>query len=97
VTELLPYAAAALLVLLWIRVELISKQLTNLRQELAALLRHHGLAAPLSTEPSEKVRQLASDPKGLIEAIKTYREESGADLRQAKEVVESLRAARGDA
>jgi ribosomal protein L7/L12 len=97
VIELLPYATVALLVLALIRVELISKQIAGLREELAALHRHHGLADPLSAEPSQKVRQLAADPKGLIEAIRTYRQESGADLRRAKEVVEGLRTTRGDA
>jgi ribosomal protein L7/L12 len=97
VFDFLLYAASALLVLVWIRVELIAKQLSALHEGLASLQRELGVSPPLSPEPSTKVRQLAVDPKAKIEAIKTYRRESGADLRQAKRIVEQLRSSRSDA
>jgi ribosomal protein L7/L12 len=40
--------------------------------------------------PSERVIQLASDPSRKIEAIKVYREETGAGLAEAKAAVEAL-------
>jgi hypothetical protein len=40
--------------------------------------------------PSERVMQLASDPARKIEAIKVYREETGAGLAEAKEAVEAF-------
>ena len=39
---------------------------------------------------SDCVKQLASDPSKKIEAIKTYREETGAGLAEAKEAVEAF-------
>ncbi len=39
--------------------------------------------------PSERVRAIAQDPKRKIEAIKLYREETGAGLKEAKEAVEA--------
>jgi ribosomal protein L7/L12 len=38
---------------------------------------------------SARVKQLAIDPTTKIEAIKVYREETGASLAEAKEVVEA--------
>ena len=43
------------------------------------------------TTVSERVRALARSGNA-IEAIKVYRDETGCDLRTAKEAVESLRA-----
>jgi ribosomal protein L7/L12 len=39
---------------------------------------------------SDCVKQLASDPSQKIEAIKVYREETGASLAEAKEAVEAF-------
>ena len=39
---------------------------------------------------SDRVKQLASDPSQKIEAIKVYREETGASLVEAKEAVEAF-------
>ena len=40
--------------------------------------------------PSDRVKQLASDPARKIEAIKVYSEETGTGLAEAKEAVESF-------
>ena len=45
----------------------------------------NGTLLPLS----DRVKQIASDPTRKIEAIKAYREESGASLADAKQMVES--------
>jgi hypothetical protein len=39
---------------------------------------------------SDRVKELACDPSRKIEAIKVYREESGAGLRDAKELIEAF-------
>lgn len=71
------------------------RQVLNLRQDLAGLdrklsliLRHFKIEefSPLS----ERVKELARQPRGKIEAIKVYREETGAGLAEAKEAVEAF-------
>jgi hypothetical protein len=39
--------------------------------------------------PSDRVKEIARDPARKIEAIQVYREETGAGLAEAKEVVEA--------
>ena len=43
-----------------------------------------------SLTPSNRVRELAADPKTRIEAMRAFREEAGVDVRVAKAVVDSL-------
>jgi hypothetical protein len=43
-------------------------------------------------EPSEIVRHLAIQPRGKIEAIRAYREQTGVDVKRARQVVERLAA-----
>ena len=83
--------------LVWFRIERIGAQVSHLNEQLENLRRELGVSPALSPEPSERVRQIASDSKRTIEAIKTYRQESGTDLKKAKQVIEQLRAVRGDA
>ncbi len=67
------------------------RRLAALERNLQALLRHLNvdpMAAP--GPPSERVKELAADPQRRIDAIRLYRRESGADLRQAQAVVESI-------
>ena len=40
--------------------------------------------------PSDRVKEIARDPNRKIEAIKVYREETGAGLAEAKEAVEAF-------
>jgi hypothetical protein len=44
--------------------------------------------------PSERVRRLAADPGNRIEAMRAFREETGADVRAAIAVIDALLAAR---
>ena len=44
---------------------------------------------PESLELSERVKAIADEPERFIEAIKVYREESGAGLAEAKVAVEA--------
>ena len=95
--ELLPYLVGALVLLVWIRVERIGSQLFEIQRAIDQLRKELGVAPPFATEPSEEVRRLALEPGKTIEAIKRYREESGADLKAAKIMVEQLRRQAGDA
>jgi len=97
VAEFLPYVAGVLLVLIWVRVEMIAKHVAVIQEDIAKTTRAFGLSAPLSAEPSERVKQMAADPRKTIEALKTYRQESGADIRQALLILKRLRAPHSDA
>ena len=61
----------------------------RIERKINLLLQHHNLD-PLQGRPlSDRVKQLADDPAKKIQAIKAYREETGASLAEAKEVVET--------
>lgn len=61
----------------------------RIERKLNALLRHHGVDPTQGPPLSDRVKQLAGDPSRKIEAIKVYREETGAGLAEAKEAVEA--------
>lgn len=61
----------------------------RIERKLNALLRHHGVDPTQGLPLSDRVKQLADDPARKIEAIKVYREETGAWLAEAKEAVEA--------
>lgn len=94
-SELLLLLACLALVIAWWRIERLAAEVSRLHAQMDQLRRDMGLAPARSSEPSERVQQLAADPGKTIEAIKTYREESGADLKTAKQVVDGLRARPG--
>ena len=79
--EIQTYLLIGLAVLIWFRLDRISRQVSLLQ----------ALLPPTtgSVEPSERVKELALDPQSKIEAMKLYRAESGADVRIARQVVES--------
>lgn len=54
------------------------------------LLRHLGIDPAQLAEPSEQVKALARQPGRRIEAIKAYRQQTGAGLKEAKAVVDKL-------
>jgi hypothetical protein len=62
-------------------------RIRRIERKLDALLRHHGVD-PFRL--SDRVKQLAADSSRKIEAIKVYREETGAGLAEAEEAVESF-------
>lgn len=65
-------------------------RLGGIERKLNALLRHHGVDPTQGPSLSDRVKELAADPGRKIEAIKIYREETGAGLAEAKEVIESF-------
>lgn len=68
----------------------LGRRVRSLEQQMSVLQRHLGLISPPLYSPSDRVKQLAADPKRKLEAIKAYREESGLGLREAKRIVEEL-------
>jgi ribosomal protein L7/L12 len=68
-----------------------SARLKGVERKLNALIIHHGVDPTQGTLPlSDRVKELAADPGRKIEAIKAYREETGAGLAEAKKAVESF-------
>ena len=68
----------------------IDSRLKRLDRRLSLVLRHLGIDPVAEMQLSERVQVLARDPKRKIEALKTYRQETGAGLREAKETIEAF-------
>ncbi len=67
-----------------------TRRLGRMHLKLTLLMRHLNID-PLQRIPlSDRVKQLASDPARKIEAISVYREETGCELTEAKEAIESF-------
>jgi len=82
--------ALVLLLIIWITVTRIERRLREHGHQLDLLLRQAGVDPSKPAEPSERVKLLAQQPSRRVEAIKAYRQETGADLRTAKAMIESL-------
>jgi hypothetical protein len=63
--------------------------LHRVEHRLNLLLRHFNIDPAPGSPLSDRVRALADDPARKIEAIKVYREETGAGLAEAKAAVEA--------
>src|SRR5262245_34613493 len=63
--------------------------IARIQRKLNLILQHLNVDPSQRLCMSERVQQLARDPPGKIEAIKVYREETGAGLAEAKEAVEA--------
>ncbi len=93
-----PYIAlAGAFLLVYSALRSIERKQTEIEQRLLLLSRHLGLLAEAGSEPSEKVKNLASARKRYVEALRTYRAETGSDLKQAKQAVKSFLSIAGDA
>lgn len=65
------------------------------RERMAKIERGIDPDQPIPRPPlSDRVKELARDPARKIEAIKVYREETGAGLAEAKEAVEAFTASK---
>ena len=73
----------------------ISSRLDEQEARWQALLRHLGVDPSKLAEPSDEVKVLASRPGARIEAIKAYRQQTGAGLKEAKAVIDKLIARAG--
>jgi hypothetical protein len=83
--------ALGLLLFIWIALTRIDRRLCENEYRVNLLLRHAGIDPLRPGEPSERVKVLAQQPSQRIEAIKAYREESGAGLRAAVAMIDSLK------
>jgi ribosomal protein L7/L12 len=71
------------------RLDAVLRQLLLLQRKADQVLTHLGIQPPPEHFPlSERVKELATDPARKIQAIKVYREETGAGLMEAKDAVE---------
>jgi len=88
--SLFEWLAMGALLLIWFTVTRIERRLDKQEMRVDLLLRQAGIDPSRPAEPSDHVKLLAQQPSQRIEAIKAYRRETGADLRSAKAVIESL-------
>ncbi len=65
------------------------KRIARIEHKVNLLLRHSGIDLLEGLPLSDRVKELARDPARKIEAIKVYRQETGAGLAEAKEAVEA--------
>jgi ribosomal protein L7/L12 len=67
------------------------KRLRDVEIKLAKVMQHVGFEADTTPlPPSHDVLVLARTPGAKIAAIKAYREQTGAGLKEAKEVIEAI-------
>lgn len=67
----------------------IHRDLARVDRKLNLLLKHLNITFDESAL-SDRVKELARDPARKIEAIKAYREETGAGLAEAKQAIEAF-------
>src|SRR5262245_15706843 len=66
------------------------RDLARVDRKLNLLLKHMNISYDEVVGLSDRVKELARDPSRKIEAIKAYRDETGAGLADAKETVEAF-------
>jgi len=86
VNESIQVLGLVLLIVLVAYVGVLGTRLKRLEESNRILLQGLG--------PSQKVRQLAADPENRLEAMRAFREETGAGVKAAIAVVDALLAAR---
>jgi hypothetical protein len=64
-------------------------RIARIEHKLNLLLRHSGIDLLKGLPLSNRVKEIAGDPARKIEAIKVYREETGAGLAEAKQAIEA--------
>ncbi len=71
------------------RLDSILRQLLLLQRKADQALTHLGIQpTPEHIPLSERAKELAADPARKIQAIKVYREETGAGIAEAKDAIE---------
>lgn len=74
------------------RAAMLGSRIKRLEKKLDLVLRALNIEPDSCDDLSEAVKEIARDPNRKIEAIKAYREETGASLVEAKEAVENFQA-----
>src|ERR1700753_1372745 len=82
--------AALVLVLVWRWTTSLDRRLRNVERDISALLRHFKIDPSAVAPPSDEVRLLAAECARRTEAIRLYRQETGADLKAAKATIDLL-------
>lgn len=88
----LPLGVLVPVTLVWVGWSMVSldRRLRGLERSVSALLRHFNIDPTAVAPPSDEVKRLAADPARTIDAIRLYRQETGADLKVAKAIVDKL-------
>ena len=68
------------------------RRIQELERKLNLVLTHLGIDPSARIAPSSYVIDLAKDPRQRIEAIKAYRAQTGAGLREAVAVIDEIAA-----
>ena len=69
-----------------------TRRIQELERKINLVLSHLGIDPDAEVPPSSHVIELASDPRQRIAAIKAYRQQTGAGLKVAMEVVDKIAA-----
>jgi ribosomal protein L7/L12 len=65
-------------------------RIQELERKLNLVLTHLGIDPSVRVAPSSHVIDLATNPRKRIEAIKAYREQTGAGLKEAVAVIDEI-------
>jgi hypothetical protein len=84
------YGIVIVLVVIWWSTISLERKVRDIERNTSALLRHFKIDPTHLAPPSEEVKVLAADPARRIDAMRLYRRETGADVRAAKAVVDTL-------
>jgi ribosomal protein L7/L12 len=68
-----------------------SSRIARIEHKLNLLLQEGGIDLTKRVPLSDRVKDIARDPARTIEAIKAYRDETGADLKEAKDAIDAHR------
>jgi hypothetical protein len=69
-----------------------TRRIQELERRLNLLLTHLGIDPTAQVAPSSHVMSLAADPQQRIEAIKAFRAQTGAGLKEAVAVIDKIAA-----
>jgi ribosomal protein L7/L12 len=68
------------------------RRIQEVERKLNLVLTHLGIDPSVQIAPSSHVMSLAADPKQRIAAIKAYREQTGAGLKESVAVIDKIAA-----
>jgi ribosomal protein L7/L12 len=69
-----------------------ARRIQELERKLNLVLAHLGIDPTTQVAPSSLVKSLAADPKQRITAVKAYRAQTGAGLKEAVAVIDKIAA-----
>jgi len=69
-----------------------ARRIQDVERKLNLVLAHFGIDPTAQVAPSSHVMTLAADPRQRIEAIKAYRMQAGAGLKEAAAVIDKIAA-----